>query len=91
MAWASIVFPLYTTRTGILIEGICLFRIVSGDVTGENETDRIEPVSLEVQRVTALSVDAAGEHPKKTCPWAWEQSWSLQSQREAGFLLPRRY
>ena len=77
MAWASIVFPLYTTRTGILIEGIRLFRIVSGDVTGENETDRIEPVSLEVQRVTALSVDAAGKHPKKTYPWAWEQPWSL--------------
>ena len=91
MAWALIVFPLYTTRTGILIEGIHLFRIVSGDVTGENATDRMEPVSLEVQRVTALSVDAAGEHPKKTCPWAWEQPWSLQNQREVGFLLPRQY
>ena len=72
MAWASIVFPLYTTRTGILMEGIRLFRIVSGDVTQENATDQMEPVSLEVQRVTALSVDVAGEHPKKTCPWAWE-------------------
>ena len=91
MAWASIVFLLYTTRTGILIEGIRLFRLVSGDVTGENETDRMEPVSLEVQRVTALSVDAAGEHPKKTCPWAWEQPWSPQNRREVGFLLPRRY
>ena len=85
------VFPLYTTRTGILIEGIRLFRIVSGDVTGENETDRMEPVSLEVQQVTALSVDAAGEHSKKTCPWAWEQPWNLRNQREVGFLLPRRY
>ena len=55
---------------GILMEGICLFQIVSGDVTGENATDRMEPVSLEVQQVTALSVDAAGEHPKKTYPWA---------------------
>ena len=53
------------------MEGIRLFRIVSGDVTGENATDRMELVSLEVQRVTALSVDAAGEHPKKTYPWAW--------------------
>ena len=79
MAWASIVFPLYTTRTGILIEGICLFRIISGDVTGENATDRMEPVSLEVQWVTALSVDAAGEHPKKMYPWAWEQPWSLRN------------
>ena len=85
------VFPLYTTRTGIRIEGIHLFRIVSGDVTGENLTDRMEPVSLEVQRVTALSVDAAGEHPKKTYPWVWEQPWSLQTQREVGFLLPQRY
>ena len=79
MAWASIVFPLYTTRTGILIEGIRLFRIVSGDVTGENETDRMKPVSLEVQRVTALSVDAAGEHPKKMYPWAWERPWNLRN------------
>ena len=77
MAWASMVFPLYTTRMGILIEGIHLFRIISDDVTGENATDRMELVSLEVQRVTALSVDAAGEHPKKTCPWAWEWPWSL--------------
>ena len=91
MAWALIVFPLYTTRTGILIEGIRLFQIVSGDVTGENATDRMEPVSLEVQRVTALSVDAAGEHPKKTYPWAWEQPWSLRNRREVGFLLPRQY
>ena len=76
---------------GILMEGIRLFRIVSGDVTGENATDRMEPVSLEVQWVTALSVNAAGEHPKKTYPWAWEQPWSLQNRREVGFLLPRRY
>ena len=91
MAWASIVFLLYTTQTGILMEGIHLFQIVSGDVTRENATDQMEPVSLEVQRVTALSVDAAGEHPKNTCLWAWEQPWSLRNRREVGFLLPRRY
>ena len=88
MAWASIVFPLYTTRTGTLIEGIRLFQIISGDVTGENTTDQMEPVSLEVQWVTALSVDAAGEHPKKTYPWAWEQPWNLRNRREVGSLLP---
>ena len=77
------------TRMGILMEGICLFRIVSGDVTGENATDRMEPVSLEVQQVTALSVDAAGEHPKKRYPWAWEQPWNLRNQRGVGFLLPQ--
>ena len=76
---------------GILIEGIRLFRIVSGDVTGENATDQMEPVSLEFQQVIALSVDAAGEHSKKTYPWAWELPGSLQNRREVGFLLPQRY
>jgi hypothetical protein len=69
MALASICLPLFTIRTLILIEGACIFQIISGVTLGDL-TNWIFPMELEVQRVnTTLSDDAAGECSKKTYPW----------------------
>jgi len=66
MALASISFLLYAIRTSICIEGLCIFRIISGGTLGDLDDQRL-PILLEFQWGidTTLLGDAPREFQEK--------------------------